>query len=77
MGRVVKVPPSKLEDRDAKLEGVVFGPDPAHNFRAYDADVFLGAADCSITAERPGEPHIYIAPRGAGVFVLRRRPIIR
>ena len=62
---------------DVPLEGVVFGPNPAHNFRAYDADIFIGEADLSVTAAKAGEPHIRIAPRGAGVFVLKRRSIIK
>ena len=61
---------------DVPLEGMVFGPDPAHNWRAYDAEVFLGREDLAVTAERPGQPVITVAPRGSGVFVLNRRSII-
>ncbi len=61
---------------DVPLVGRVFGPDPAHNFRAYDADVFLGSDDLKVTSVSPGEPEITVAPRGAGVFVLTRRSII-
>ncbi len=61
---------------DVPIEGNVFGPDPAHNFRAYDADVFMGEEYLSVKTEKAGEPIIKIAPRGAGVFVLTRRSII-
>ena len=59
------------------IEAKVFGPDPAHNFRAYDAKVFVGKDALSTRAERPGEPIIKIAPLGTGVFVLTRRSLIK
>lgn len=62
---------------DVPIEAVVFGPDPAHNFRAYDAQVFLGGHDLSTSVEERGEPRIRVGPRGAGVIALSRRPIIR
>lgn len=61
---------------DQPLTGMVFGPDPAHNWRAYDAEVFLGTEDLSVETERPGQPVITVGPRGSGVFVLSRRSII-
>ncbi len=61
---------------DVPLVGKVFGPDPAHNFRAYDASVFIGEKSLSVKSDRPGEPMITVGPRGAGVFVLTRRSII-
>ena len=61
---------------DVAIEGLVFGPDPAHNYRAYDVEVFLGTDSLSVKTERPGEPRIIVGPRGAGVFALSRRSII-
>jgi len=62
---------------DEKLEGYIFGPDASHNFRAYDAEVFLGKNSISVSAERPGQPKIVVNPRGCGVVVLTRRKIIK
>ena len=59
------------------IEAKVFGPDSAHNFRAYDAEVFVGKDALSTHAKRPGEPTIKIAPLGSGVFVLSRRSLIK
>ena len=59
------------------IEAKVFGPDAAHNFRAYSAEVFVGKDALSTRTERPGEPTIKIAPLGTGVFVLTRRSLIK
>lgn len=59
---------------DVPLVGTVYGINGG-NRRAYDASVWLGEGDLSVSAERPGEPTITVAAQGAGVFVLTRRPV--
>ena len=62
---------------DVPLEGYVFGSDHAHNWRAYDAKVYIGKEYLSVTTPKPGQPKIKIAPRGSGVFVLTRRSMLK
>ncbi|HJN18539.1 MAG TPA: hypothetical protein QGH10_23765 [Armatimonadota bacterium] len=59
---------------DVPIEGKIYGINGG-NRRAYDASVFLGEGDLSVTTETPGEPAITVGPRGAGVFLLTRRPV--
>jgi len=61
---------------DVPIEGQVFGINANVNYRAYTAEVFLGEADVTVAPdERPGEFTFRVAPRGAGVLVLTRKPI--
>ena len=54
----------------------MFGINASVNYRAYDAAVFLGSEDLQVTPEaRPGEFVFRVAPRGAGVLELSRRPL--
>jgi hypothetical protein len=59
---------------DVAIKGKVLGINGG-NRRAYNAGVFLGRADLSVTQPQPGESHITVGPRGAGVFQFERRPI--
>ena len=59
---------------DMPIQGKAYGINGG-NRRAYDATVFAGEADLSVSADSPGEPTITVGPRGAGVFVLERRPV--
>jgi hypothetical protein len=61
---------------DVPVEGEVLGVNAGINAYAYDASVFAGAGDVSmVPPERPGEARFRVAPRGAGVIELQRRPI--
>ena len=59
---------------DAPIAAKVYGRNVDSNLRAYDAAVFSGESDLSVVADTPGEPQITVGPRGAGAFVLTRRP---
>lgn len=58
------------------LRGTVLGINGG-NRRAYDASVWLGEDDLSVSAETPGEPTVTVAPQGAGVVKLTRRAVRR
>ena len=61
---------------DEALEGQAFGILANVNYRAYDAEIFSGKDDLAVMpGKRPGELTFRIAPRGAGVLALKRRPI--
>ncbi len=59
---------------DVPIQGKVFGINGG-NRRGYNASVFLGQGDISVTQIQPGESLITIGPRGSGVLVFERRPI--
>jgi hypothetical protein len=59
---------------DVPIKGKVLGINGG-NRRAYNASVFLGQTDLSVTQPQPGESCITVGPRGAGVFLFERRPI--
>ena len=68
---------------DVPVVGKVYGINGG-NRRAYDASVLLGAGDLSVSGQarnldfdEPGAVIIKVGPRGAGVFLLERRPIRR
>jgi Concanavalin A-like lectin/glucanases superfamily len=61
---------------DVAIKGQAYGINMSVNRLAYDTTVFLGGSDVSVKAERkPGENTFTVGPRGAGVFLLTRRPI--
>ncbi len=60
---------------EVPIKGRVYGIN-AGNSRAYDTRVWLGEGDLSVEELKPGEPEITVGPRGTGVFVLERRPIL-
>jgi len=59
---------------DTPVTGQVFGINASVNYRAYDATVLEGEIR-AIPAKKPGEFFFEVAPRGAGVLKLTRRPI--
>jgi len=67
---------------DVPIEGKVYGINRG-NRRAYRASVFLGEGDLSVSGvarnidyDEPGGIVIKVGPRGAGVFLLERRPVL-
>lgn len=59
---------------DVPIEAKVYGMNGG-NRKGYDASVFLGQGDLTVTPVSPGESRISVGPRGAGVFLFERRPV--
>ena len=59
---------------DVPVEGVVYGPNIGRP-SAFDGTVFAGADDLEVASTKSGSTSVRIAPRGAGVVLLKRRPI--
>lgn len=61
---------------DQPLTGAVLGINGG-NREGWSAEVWLGESDLSVEGEPEKAPTITVGPRGAGVFRLTRRPIVR
>ncbi len=60
---------------DQPITARVYGRNVDSHVRAYDAAVFAGQSDLTVALADTGEPELTVGPRGAGVFLLTRRPI--